>query len=101
MATRTVELVRPKQFRKLFNGAGFTERLAKGELTAVLKRNGHPTSPKAPVPFCTRSQLVVYLEGEKAVAMIHQYVLPDSTIGASGKPDPKWLTHGGTTYQAF
>lgn len=95
------KIVSPKDIRKLFSESGYAERLEKGELRSVLKKNTHPTSPKAPVPFCTRSQLVVYLDGKKAVAIVHQYLKPDGKLGASGKPDPKWLVHAGTTYQAL
>ena len=54
----------------------------------------------ANVPVCTQSQLLHYIElrtGIK-VAEVHQYVLPDGTIGASGMPDPKLLVYDGTLY---
>jgi len=28
------------------------------------------------------------------MAIVHQYLLPDGSIGASGLPDPKWLRDG-------
>jgi len=30
------------------------------------------------------------------IAVCHQYVLPDGTFGASGKPDPKMIEYQGT-----
>ena len=44
----------------------------------------------------TLSQIVFYYEGDLKVAVVHQYLLPDGTIGASGLPDPKWLRDGDT-----
>ena len=36
--------------------------------------------------------MVRYLDADgNVVAMVHQYLLPDGTLGASGNPDPKWL----------
>jgi hypothetical protein len=31
-----------------------------------------------------------FVEGTQ-VAIVHQYLLPNGTVGASGRPDPKWL----------
>jgi hypothetical protein len=28
------------------------------------------------------------------MAIVHQYLRPDGTLGASGLPDPKWLRDG-------
>lgn len=44
------------------------------------------------------SQRVLYFEGERLIAVAHQYQLPDGTIGGSGRhlPDPKWLRDGDT-----
>lgn len=32
------------------------------------------------------------------VALVHQYLRPDGTVGASGQPDPKWLLEDGVIY---
>jgi hypothetical protein len=34
----------------------------------------------------------------RKVATAHRYLLPDGTIGASGKPDPKSMKHDGNFY---
>jgi hypothetical protein len=95
-------VVKPKYIRKLFNHGRYLEKLENGELTAVTVRDSHPTSAKAPVPICTRSQLLAYKnEKKKTVALVHQYVLPTGELGASGKPDPKVLVHNGKRYQAL
>lgn len=86
-----------KYIRDRFNEGRFWQRVQNGDLTTVLKRNGHPSPPRARLPTCTRSQLLVYLEGKKAVAIVHQYLLPDGTIGGSGRPDPEMLKLNGIT----
>jgi hypothetical protein len=43
--------------------------------------------------------MVSYLDSDgNEVARVHQYLRPDGTIGASGKPDPKRLLDGGILY---
>ena len=42
--------------------------------------------------YCTRSQVLRYFDGNgNRIAVVHQIRNPDGTIGASGKPDPKYL----------
>jgi hypothetical protein len=36
----------------------------------------------------------------RMVAEVHRYLRPDGTIGASGVPDPKRISFGGTLYVA-
>lgn len=41
-------------------------------------------------PPGTQSQIVYYYNDKnQPVAIVHQYLRPDGTIGASGLPDPK------------
>lgn len=84
--------VTKETIRKYFNDGEFVERARSGELAAMLKRDSHPDQPPIGEPLCTRSQIVYYyaLDGH-AVAVVHQYLRPDGTIGASGLPDPKRL----------
>lgn len=85
--------------RAMFNAGRFPERAASGELRAIVSSERHPSSPKAPVPYCTRSQMISYLDRNgKKLAMAHQYLRPDGTLGASGKPDPKRVVHDGVLY---
>lgn len=88
--------------RKLFADGLYPDKLRNGELTAKLKREGHPSPPKAFLPACTRSQVVVYLDqSSRMVAIVHQYLKPDGTLGASGNPDPKALRHEGVLYRCL
>ena len=87
-----IQWVTEETIRKYFNEGQFLERVRSGELTTILKRNSHPDPPPTGESLCTRSQIVYYyaLDGH-AVAVVHQYLRPDGTIGASGLPDPKRL----------
>lgn len=99
---RQVKLVAPQHIRKLFNEGKYADRAAQGEFTVVPKKSKHPTAPRAKMPVCTRSETLVYLDNKRrAVAIIHQYRLPNGKLGASGRPDPKFLVHEGVVYQVL
>ena len=52
------------------------------------------------MPPCTSSQLVGYKSATgEVVALAHQYLLADGRIGASGRPDPKYLVQDNTIYK--
>jgi len=85
--------------RQLFNEGDYWLKTQDGRLKERLLRDRHPSSPKAPVPLCTRSQLISYIDTDgQEIARVHQYLKPDGTLGASGKPDPKRLLHNGVLY---
>ena len=86
--------------RQFFNQANLWEKLRTGELRAVVKEERHPALVQAREPYCTRSQMLSYLDDNgNEVARVHQYLRPDGQIGASGKPDPKRLLLNGTLYR--
>jgi hypothetical protein len=59
----------------------------------------HPAAPWAAQPVCTRSQMVEYLDADGAgVALVHQYRRRDGSLGASGRPDPKWVVVAGVRH---
>lgn len=86
--------------REMFNHGDYWARVKKGEYKEFTVKDRHPSPPLAPVPHCTRSQLLAYidLEGQE-VARVHQYLLPNGSIGTSGMPDPKRLFHDGILYR--
>jgi hypothetical protein len=101
MARRPIQLVTvsPFEIRTMFNEGDYVRRVVSGDLSEKLFREGHPSPEKSGEPFCTRSQIVAYLDKNgRQVALVHQYVRKDGSIGASGKPDPKKLFHQGTLY---
>lgn len=86
----------------MFNDGNYLARVTSGELSTRIVRQRHPAAPKAQVPFCTWSQIIAFLDrnGDE-VALAHQYLQPDGTLGASGFPDPKRLLKDGTLYVAW
>lgn len=87
--------VSPSDLRAIFN-QHYHDRIARGELTPMVKKSGHPAPERSGQPFCTRSQVIEYFDVNGAkVVLVHQYLRPDGSLGASGKPDPKWLVHEG------
>lgn len=83
----------PPELRRVFNERQYYHKIQTGELREDLLENSHATPKRSGQPYCTYSQLIAYREqsSNKKVAMVHQYLRPDGTIGASGLPDPKWL----------
>lgn len=76
--------------RRLWNDA------QSGKLAQHVVKDRHPSSPLANEPVCTRSQLVRYADQHgTTVALVHQYLRQDGSLGASGRPDPKLLIDGG------
>lgn len=81
------------ELRRRFNDGAYTAR----KIEVLTER---PAPPRAGQPLQTMSQLIGYFEDGKLVAKAHQYLRPDGSIGASGKPDPKWLCQDGVIYSA-
>src|SRR2546430_901633 len=87
------------RIQRLFNTNQYWMRMRAGEFSAYVQREHHPSPPLAFVPDCTRSQLVAYVDAVgTTIALVHQYLKPDGTLGASGRPDPKMLLHNGVLY---
>lgn len=82
----------------MFAEHDFLGRLQRGELTPRLIRDRAPNPPPRGMPAGTRSQIIAYRQAGTQVAMVHQYLLPDGTLGASGLPDPKRLLINGLLY---
>jgi hypothetical protein len=87
-----VQWVSKEIIRQEFNSRQLAEKAASGELIKKLKRDSHPATPPPNEPICTHSQIVYYYtEAGSPLAIVHQYLRPDGTIGGSGLPDPKRL----------
>ena len=85
----------------MFNDGLYWQRALAGELVVRMARDSHPSAPKANEPFCTRSQTIIYLDAQgQRLAVVHQYLRQDGTLGASGKPDPKKIWKDGRIYEA-
>lgn len=86
--------------RALFNRE-VLPRIERGELLPVLVSEGQP-NPRMQQLAGTRSQVVEYVDSQGGrlvvVALVHQYVRPDGSLGGSGRPDPKRVLHDGILY---
>jgi hypothetical protein len=96
-----VRHVAAQQLRQMFNDGKYVERVRAGELVEQVGYDHHPCPPRVNEPFCTRSQRVQYVDLRlgRTVAVVHQYLRADGTIGASGRPDPKSILHDGVLYR--
>lgn len=87
-----VEWVSPDIIREIFNREQFYQQTLDGRLKTVIKKDRHPDFPPTGEPICTRSQIVLYYDqDDRWIALVHQYLRRDGTLGGSGKPDPKRL----------
>jgi hypothetical protein len=83
----------------MFNEGRYWERVQEGELVGYPQGNRHPSPPPAFEPYCTVSQSVHYYTRQlKKVAVVHQYLRPDGSLGASHRPDPKAIIVGDVMY---
>jgi len=99
--TSTLKVVRvlEPELRQRFNTGRFWERVQAGELTAYEIDRGVP-GPNKGEPPGTISQMMSYRDrDDNEVARVHQYLRPDGSLGASGRPDPKRLLDGEILYR--
>ena len=84
------ECVTLESIRQTFNSCQIWERVKAGELYQTVFSEKHPDPAPKGEPLCTWSQMLVYwTQNGQPLALVHQYLRPDGTIGGSGKPDPK------------
>jgi hypothetical protein len=88
--TRPVRKVPARDLQQRFNNDRYFERVQSNELLATVE-SSRPASPSKGQSPGTLSQMVWYFGAEGRVALVHQYLRPDGTLGASGRPDPKRL----------
>lgn len=92
----SVRRVSAGELRRLFNESEYPALIAQGRLVPQLLRNDHLKEPhKRGEPLCTHGQAVHYcnIAGDWQVE-IFQYLRPDGSLGASGRPDPKRVRMG-------
>lgn len=85
----------------MFRDARIEERTAAGEFRIeVSKRGDHIAAGHTGEPPGTVSHTVVYLDpDDRVVALAHEYLRPDGSIGGSGRRDPKLVRVAGVTYK--
>jgi hypothetical protein len=85
--------------RQRFAQGDYLTRAANGEFGCCLADEKRPRSGDEPPG--TRSLMVSYVTDELVrIFLVHLYLRPDGTLGASGKPDPQWLFEDGVVYAA-
>jgi hypothetical protein len=95
-----IKRIPKEEMCRKFNDGNYWQRAKDGEFAMVVIEHRHPSRIEANEPFCTYSQMVSYRDGQdNEIARVHQYLRPDKTIGASGRPDPKRLYEGGSLYR--
>lgn len=100
MPPERVKRVPPATIRTTFNNSQYPEMITSGHLVAqVIKDNPLQNPHLKGEPTGTRSQIIRYVDNAgQWVVVIHQYLRPDGSLGASGKPDPKRLRIAGTIF---
>lgn len=89
-------VVSAAELRQMFAQHDVLGKLQRGELTERMLRDKNPSPPPRGMPPGTRSQIIAYIDANGVqVAIVHQYKLPDGSLGASGLPDPKRLLFNG------
>ena len=84
--------------RNHFNTSDLPTQVQRGELIEGLWKDRHLPRPRNE-PHCTRSQMLIYWsEQRQPVALVHRYLRPDGSLGASGRPDPKRVVVGDVVY---
>ena len=84
--------------RKIFNDSGYWELAKQGKLFEKVYSEESPQKRSGEPPG-TLSQIVAYLDSQgRQVAIVHQYLRKDGSIGGSGRPDPKKLFYLGNVY---
>lgn len=88
-----------QRIRALFNQGRYWERARNGEFILEYIYN-KPAGPEAGQTQGTKSQVVAYINSNGGqIALVHQYLKRDGTLGGSGKPDPKELLEDDVLYK--
>ncbi len=88
--------------RELFNNSPYPRMIEDGTLIGQITDDVPMTNPrKINAPPGARWQYIRYQTraGERLVD-VHRFLLPDGTLGASGRPDPKRMVVFGIVFYA-
>src|SRR2546425_1480208 len=86
-------LVHRSTLLQMFKDVGYERAILEKRASAGTPYKDDPGPPHQPPG--TRSQSVPHFLMGSKIAVCHQYTLPDGSIGASGKPDPKMIQYQG------
>lgn len=88
--------VPPSILRQYFNNSELSLQIETGALQPSLQEDRHLEHPeRVNEEYCTRHQWKRYVDTDgKMILETSNYLRPDNTLGASGKPDPKRMLVG-------
>jgi hypothetical protein len=89
-------LVHQSTLLQMFKDVNYEKAILEKRARAGKPLKDDPGPPHQPTG--TRSQTVPYSLMGYRIAICHQYLLPDGSFGASGKPDPKLVEYRGKVF---
>src|SRR6266852_801486 len=97
--TPLIQRVTSEEMCKRFNEGGYWEKVKSGIWTShVLESNVSTLLSQETVEIT--SVMLSYRDSEgNEMARVHQFMRPDGTLAASGRPDPKRLFQDGVWYR--
>lgn len=94
-----IKRITVNEMRQRFNDGGYWDKIKSGQWTTyTLESRISDALPQETVQIT--SVMLSYRDANgDEMARVHQYVRPDGTLAASGKPDPKRLVQHGILYR--
>jgi hypothetical protein len=90
--------VSPDELRSIFDRGRYAERARAGELIERELVRGRPSLSSAHPADAISRRVAYYDHTGRELAVAHELVLADGTIGGSGRPDPMRVDDDGTLY---
>jgi hypothetical protein len=92
--------VSPDELRAIFDRERYADRVRSGELQARELVRGRPSLSSAHPDDAISRRVGYYDRDGRELAVVHELLLPDGSVGGSGRPDPVRLEVDGTLYVA-
>lgn len=90
--------VSPDDLRAIFERGRYFERTRTGELSERELVRGRPSTSSAHPADAVSRRVAYYDQEGRERAVVHELILPDGSIGGSGRPDPMRVDEDGTLY---
>jgi hypothetical protein len=94
-----IKRISVEEMRKRFNEGGYWEKVLKRDWTAHPLESRISDALTNETVQITSVMLSYHDDNGDEVARVHQYVRPDGSLAASGRPDPKRLVQDGILYR--
>jgi hypothetical protein len=92
--------VSPDELRAIFDRGRYADRVRSGELEARELVRGRPSLSSAHPDDAISRRVGYYDTAGNEVAVVHELLLADGTVGGSGRPDPMRVAEAGVVYVA-